>query len=135
MRGDQHVKFRDATKHDEKITLSSNEFEIFVTVVPAINRYMKQLALALPMIKDYLNDTVESNTPLIYGPIDASIYNRLPQEVFIYRQMEAKRLKIDKEEQEREDCYSNCCYKQGSNYIYNQEEPNDVVSQPLTQKT
>ncbi len=133
MRGDQHVKFRDVTKHDEKITLSPDEFEMLVAVVPAINRYIKQLTLALPMIKDYLNDTLESNTPLLYGPIDTSIYNRLPQEVFVFRRMTAKRLKIEKEEQEQEECYSNCCYKQETSYIFAQGETNEPENQPLTQ--
>lgn len=98
MRGEQCVKFRDLTKHDEKIILSPDEFEMLVSVVPAINRYIQQLTLALPMIRDYLNGTMESNTPLLYGPVDTSIYNRLPQEVFVFRCMLAKKRKVNQDE-------------------------------------
>ncbi|WP_221935853.1 hypothetical protein, partial [Klebsiella pneumoniae] len=54
-----------------------------------INRYMKQLKFCGPVIKDYLVDTIENqpNAPLIYGPIDTSIYNRIPQEVHLYRKI------------------------------------------------
>jgi hypothetical protein len=47
------------TKHDEKVLLSIDEFHMLVGVVPAINRYMKQLNIALPIVKDYLDDTIE----------------------------------------------------------------------------
>lgn len=137
MRGDQHVKFRDVTKHEEKITLSPDEFEMLVTVVPAVNRYMKQLTLSLPMIKDYLNETLESNSPLLYGPVDVSIYNRLPQEVFVFRRMKAKRAKIETEEEEQYEeqakCLSNCSYSQEPNFTFSEEGTDEVDSHPLTQ--
>lgn len=137
MRGDQYVKFRDVTKHEEKITLSPDEFEMLVTVAPAINRYMKQLKLALPMIKDYLRDTLESVTPLLYGPVDVSIYNRLPQEVYVFRRMKARKIRIEKEEEEQEEernsCYSNWRYQQDTNYLVSQEHADEVDDQPLTQ--
>lgn len=103
MRGLQYVKFKDGTKHDEKVVLSPEEFDTLVLVVPVINRYMKQLRLSLPMIKDYLNDTLESATPLLYGPVDVSIYNRLPQEVYLFRNMKAKRCKLESGEESEDD--------------------------------
>lgn len=91
MRGTQFVRFKDASKHDEKICLSSEEFQVLVGVVPAVNRYMKQMKLSEPMVKDYLEDTIEKqkDVPLIYSPIDSSIYNRLPQEVFLHRKIKS----------------------------------------------
>lgn len=130
IRGGQCVKFRCLTKYEEKVTLSRDEFETLVTVVPVINRYMKQLTFSLPMIKDYLESTIESDTPLIYGPVDASIYNRLPQEVFTFRRMKAKKYKVEKDEGEQ--CYSNCCYKHETSCITSEEEINGSASQPAT---
>lgn len=87
IRGQQIVRFKNVTKHEDKILLSTDEFQMLVGVVPAINRYMKQLNIALPVIKDYLVDTIDQheNIPLLSGPVDVSIYNRLPQEVHLYR--------------------------------------------------
>lgn len=124
MRGGQYVRFRDVTKHDEKITLSPEEFEMLVAIVPAINRYMSQLTLSLPMIKDYLSGTLESNSSLLYGPVDASIYNRLPQEVFHFRRMKAKWEKKQKEDKERQELFSDCCYKHERSIVIPQEETN-----------
>lgn len=119
LRGDQLVKFRDVTKHDEKISLTPEEFEILIDTIPAINRYMSQLTLSLPMIKEYLSDTLESNAPLLYGPIDASIYNRLPHEVFVFRKVRAKKIKIENEEEK--DCSENCSFKHEASYISREE--------------
>lgn len=111
MRGDQCVKFRDVTKHAEKITLHPCEFVKLIAVVPAINRYLKQLTQSLPMIHDYLINTIESNTHLLYGPVDNSIYNRLPQEVYLFRCMKAK---MDKTYSGYEQCSSHDLYQEES---------------------
>lgn len=86
-RGEQCVRFRNISKYDDKVLLNGDEFEMLVGVVPAVTRYMKQLKLAEPMVQDYLFDSIEhlENTPLLCGPVDVSIYNRLPQEVYLYR--------------------------------------------------
>ena len=85
-RNNQCIRFRNLSKHDEKIVLNSDEFFTMINVTPAVNRYMQQLSFSTPIIKDYLVDSFEQpNAPLIYGPIDTSIYNRLPQEVKLYR--------------------------------------------------
>lgn len=81
------IRFRNLSKHDEKIVLNAEEFFTMITNVPAINRYMQQLAFSSSVVKDYLMDTinVQPNSPLLYGPVDTSVYNRLPQEVSCYR--------------------------------------------------
>lgn len=124
-RGEQNIKFRDLTKHDEKLILSPDEFEMLVSVVPAINRYIQQLTLALPMIRDYLNGTMESDTPLLYGPVDTSIYNRLPQEVFVFRCMQSKKSKVTSEE---DMCNSKSCVKEENQYLANTEDLSTQVS-------
>lgn len=88
-RGDHFVRFKDVSKHDEKIPLSIEEFKMLVGTVPAINHYISQLKLSEGMVKDYLEETLEKHkdAPLLYNPIDSSIYNRLPQEVFLYKQV------------------------------------------------
>lgn len=90
-RGDQCVRFRDLTNHDVKVQLTLEEFHMLTGVAPAIDRYIQQLISCEPMIKDYLLDAIEnsSDCPLIYGPVDSSIYNRLPQEVNLYRHMKS----------------------------------------------
>lgn len=87
MRSVQYVRFKDLSKHDERVQLTTEEFYIMSSVAPAITRYLKQLLLNGPVIEEYLLETVHSNPDiqLLYGPIDASIYNRLPQEVNAYR--------------------------------------------------
>lgn len=81
------IRFRNLSKHDDKVVLSGEEFFTMINVVPAINRYVRQLWFSSSVIKDYLVDTVnvQPNSPLLYGPVDTSIYNRLPQEVNFYR--------------------------------------------------
>ena len=83
----QCVRFRNLSKHDEKIVLSGEEFFTMMNVAPAVNRYLQQLMFSVSVIKEYLVDTIHTqpNAPLIYGPVDTSIYNRLPQEVSLYR--------------------------------------------------
>lgn len=85
-RGSQYVRFRELTKY-KKILLNFEEFHTLCNLTPAINRYMHQLVTYGSIILDYLNNTINSNPslPIIYGPIDNSIYNRLPQEVSFYR--------------------------------------------------
>ena len=94
LRGEQIVRFKDLTKHDGKIQLNYEEFYRLSSAAPSINRYIEQLVLLEPVIKDYLIDTVNNqpNAPLLHAPLDGSIYNRLPQEVHLYRRM--KDLKV-----------------------------------------
>lgn len=90
IRGTQFVRFRDLSKHNKKILLTFEEFHGLSNLIPAIVRYIQQLNTCYPIIFDYLNCSINTNPvlPLIYGPIDHSIYNRLPQEVSFYRKME-----------------------------------------------
>lgn len=85
LRGVQYVRFRDLSKHNKKILLTFEEFHVLSSLTPAIVRYIEQLVAYSPIIIDYLNSSINKNpgVPLIYGPIDNSIYNRLPQEVLI----------------------------------------------------
>lgn len=87
LRGTQFVRFRDLSKHNKKILLTLEEFQVLSNLTPIINRYMQQLVTFGPVIFDSLNTSINTNpvVPLIYGPIDQSIYNRLPQEVSFYR--------------------------------------------------
>jgi len=88
LRGIRYIRFKDLTKHDIKIQLTSEEFTILTATSFAITRYVKQLSFVLPIVKDYLNDTMNRpDLPLLYGPIDTSIYNRLPQDVYLWRQI------------------------------------------------
>lgn len=87
LRGTQYVRFRDLSKHNKKILLTLEEFQVLSNLTPVIIRYMQQLTTCGPIIFDYLNSSVNTNPapPLIYGPVDHSLYNRLPQEVAFYR--------------------------------------------------
>lgn len=89
IRSAQGVRFRDLTKYDSKVVLNDKEFSVMIAVTPAINRYLEQLVFCGPVVKDYLTDAIckQPNLHLIYGPIDTSIYNRLPQEVDLFRSM------------------------------------------------
>lgn len=81
------VRFRDLTRFDSKVVLNPEEFSLMLALSPAINRYLDQLIFCGPVIKDYLMDTTHDhpNMQLIYGPVDTSVYNRLPQEVDFFR--------------------------------------------------
>lgn len=85
----QGVRFRDLSIYNSKVILNSEEFDIMLGVIPAINRYLEQLAFSGTIIKDYILDTTAQNTnvQVIYGPVDSSIYNRLPQEIDLYRKL------------------------------------------------
>lgn len=87
LRGTQYVRFRDLSKHNKKILLTFEEFQVLANSTPAINRYIQQLVTYQSVIFDYLNSSINTSPalPLIYGSIDSSIYNRLPQEVSFYR--------------------------------------------------
>lgn len=98
----QGIRFRDLTKYDSKVSLNANEFSVLIATVPAINRYLEQLTLCGPVIKDYLVNTISEKPHMqqIYGPLDTSIYNRLPQEVDIYRSFHILNKDSDQEEEE-----------------------------------
>lgn len=91
IRGDFLVKFRNISKHDVKILLTIDEFRMLSNIIPAVNRYIEQLKFSENMFKTYLTETIENqgNSALLYGSVDVSIYNRLPQEVFLYRQIKS----------------------------------------------
>lgn len=88
-RGDYQVRFRNLTKHDDKVFLTRDEFFVLSTVAPAVTRYMKQLTLSEPILRDYLIHTMETqpDVPILYSPIDTSIFNRIPYEVEVWRKM------------------------------------------------
>lgn len=92
-RGKFFVRFRNTSSHEDKLSLSLEEFEVFSHIAPTINRYLKQLNISGPMIKEYLLNTIENNenAPLVYGEVDSSIYNRLPHEVYLYKTMNSPR--------------------------------------------
>lgn len=89
LRGSQCVRFRDLTKFDDKVLLYSEEFQMLSSCTPAIERYLQQLTMAGPVIKDYLQDSIERrpSAPLLYGEVDTCVYNRLPQEIHMCRRM------------------------------------------------
>lgn len=89
VRGDLFVRIRNLSSHDNKVLLNRDELEILINSIPAIERYMHQLESSKTTIKDYLVSTIEDgqDTPLIYSPLDNSIYNRLPQEVYLFRNL------------------------------------------------
>lgn len=89
LRGSQCVRFRDLTKHDDKVLLYSEEFQMLSSCTPAVERYLKQLTMAGPVIKDYLQNSIEKrpSAPLLYGVVDTCVYNRLPQEIHMCRRM------------------------------------------------
>lgn len=106
IRGTQFVRFRDLSKHNKKILLTFEEFHVLSNLIPAVDRYIQQLNTCYPIIFDYLNSSINTNPvlPLIYGPIDPSIYNRLPQEVSFYRKIELffRRMQNDKNSAEQD---------------------------------
>lgn len=96
-RVDQCVRFRNLSKYEEKVLISADEFQMLTGVSPAINRYLKQLEFAAPMAKDYLKNHLEEmkDVPIIFSPVDISIFNRLPHEVYLYRFIMSKKQKTD----------------------------------------
>lgn len=88
-RGQQQVRIRDLTQHENKILLTREEFYILNHATSPITRYMKQLVFSSSVIKEYLVDTCEKqpDSALQYGPVDTSIFNRIPHEVEMWRQL------------------------------------------------
>lgn len=101
-RGDQQVRLRDLTKHDDKIMLSREEFYVLSCAASPITRYMRQLVFSSPVIKDYLIDTMEKQpeSPILYGPVDTSIFNRIPHEVELWRQVQEYQTKENNDNNE-----------------------------------
>ena len=81
------VRFRDLTKHDSKMILSTAEFFMLMNVTPSVNRYIDQLEQGGSVIRDYLQTSIDKDlkSPLLLGAVDTGIYNRLPHEVSLYR--------------------------------------------------
>lgn len=102
VRGELLVRVRNLSSHDNKVLLNRNELEIFINALPAIDRYIQQLETSRTTIKDYLINTIESgqDCPLFYNPIDSSIYNRLPQEVYLFRTFKSLQSQNEPIEQE-----------------------------------
>ena len=88
-RGQQQVRIRDLTQHENKILLTREEFYILNHATSPITRYMKQLVFSSSVIKEYLVDACEKQPDsfLQYGPVDTSIFNRIPHEVEMWRQL------------------------------------------------
>lgn len=103
-RGELQVRFRDLTKHDDKIQLTKEEFYVMSCATSPTTRYMKQLVFSSSVVKDYLIDAMEQypDAQLLYSPIDTSIFNRIPYEVGMWRYLkeyeENKTKKVAKEE-------------------------------------
>lgn len=104
LRSTQGVRFRNLAKYDAKVILNAEEFSLMLAVTPAVCRYLEQLIFCGPVIKDYLLETTyeHPHMQLIYGPIDTSIYNRLPQEVNLFRSMCTLSNKENLDEEENE---------------------------------
>lgn len=88
-RGDLQMRIRNLTKHEEKLLLTKQEFFIFNSTAPCITRYVKQLGFSRPILQDYLIHTMETqpDVPILYSPIDTSIFNRIPYEVEVWRHL------------------------------------------------
>lgn len=88
-RGEQQIRFRNLTKHEDKVLLTREEFFTLSAVASAVTRYVKQLAFSGPILQDYLIHTMETqpDVPILYSPIDTSIFNRIPYEVEIWRRI------------------------------------------------
>lgn len=87
LRNNLCVRFRDLTKHDSKIILSTAEFFMLMNVTPSVNRYIDQLEQGGSVIRDYLQTSIDKDptSPLLLGAVDTGLYNRLPHEVLLYR--------------------------------------------------
>jgi hypothetical protein len=88
-RGQQQVRIRNLTQHENKILLTREEFFILNNATSPITRYMKQLVFSSSVIKEYLVDACEKqpDSTIQYGPVDTSIFNRIPHEVEMWRQL------------------------------------------------
>jgi hypothetical protein len=88
-RGQLQVRIRDLTQHENKVLLSREEFFILNFATSPITRYMRQLVFSSSVIKEYLVDTLEKepDSTILYGPVDTSIFNRIPHEVEMWRQL------------------------------------------------
>jgi len=89
LRGVQQIRLKDLTKHDGKIQLNPAEFSVLSASTEAVTRYLKQLRFAVPIIKDYLTLSMDAHPDVLLpaSPLDTSIYNRLPQEVHMWREI------------------------------------------------
>lgn len=88
-RGQLQVRIRDLTQHDNKVLLTREEFYILNFATSPITRYMRQLVFSSSVIKEYLVDTLEKqpDSTILYGPVDTSIFNRIPHEVEMWRKL------------------------------------------------
>lgn len=104
-RGDLQIRLRDLTKHDEKIQLSREEFYVLGCASSSLTRYMKQLTVSSSMVKEYLVNAMEEHPEahILYGPIDTSIFNRIPYEVEMWRSIKDYELEKEANIGEKED--------------------------------
>ena len=67
--------------------LTREEFYTKNYATSPITRYMKQLVFSLSVIKEYLEYTLDKQpeSPILFGPVDTSIFNRIPHEVEMWR--------------------------------------------------
>jgi len=89
VRGVQQIRIKDVTKFDSKVHLNQQEFLVLCASTQPVTRYLRQLTFAVPIIKDYLNASMDEQliSPLPVSPVESSIYNRLPQEVNMWREI------------------------------------------------
>lgn len=97
-RGVLQMRIRDLSQHDNKIMLSREEFFALNYAATPITRYMRQLVFSSSVIKEYLVDTLEKqpDSTILYGHVDTSIFNRLPHEVEMWRQL--RKMEVPTEE-------------------------------------
>lgn len=101
-RGDQQIRFKDLSKHNNKIQLTREEFFLLSCASSPVTRYMKQLAFSSSVIKEYLVDAMEQHpdSQILHGPIDTSIFNRIPYEVEMWRSIKEYERRQKKTEEE-----------------------------------
>jgi len=101
-RGEQQVRLRDLSKYNEKVQLNREDFYNLSCVSSPITRYLRQLVFSSSVVKDYLVDTMEKqpDLPILYGPVDTSIFNRIPHEVEMWRRVTAYKVNEETKEEE-----------------------------------
>lgn len=107
-RGDLQVRIRNLSKHEDKLQLTQQEFFILNAIASPVTRYVKQLAFSEPILQDYLIHTMETqpDVPILYSPIDTSIFNRIPYEVEVWRGLRDYISLPDKQDPQNEHMYS-----------------------------
>lgn len=118
-RGEQQVRFKDLTKYEDKVLLTQEEFYKLSCVTPAVTRYLKQLVFSHSVLREYLLEAIDTqpDSQILHGPIDTSIFNRIPHEVEMWRLIKEYEEKINEEE------------TQPNNVVQKEEEETSNVAQ------